>query len=279
MRFKMIATDLDDTLLDENSEISSRNIAAIRQAVDRGVWFLIATGRMFKTSVTYLQDLGLNGDCPLINYHGALIKKSQSKEIILHRPIPNDVAIAVAGEAEKKNCHVSVFIEDDLYISEESDYSRYYQSMARVDLQAVGSLPDFLRGNGASPTKMSIIRWDGTIDDIETSLRVIFGKQLSILQSRPYFLEITDQKATKGQALRWLAEREGIKPEEIIAFGDGHNDLDMVCYAGLGVAVANARPELLQIANLVTASNSEDGVAAVIEEYVLDQPAQHLSEI
>jgi Cof subfamily protein (haloacid dehalogenase superfamily) len=274
MRFKMIASDLDDTLLDENSEISARNIAAIRQAVDRGVWFLIATGRMFKTSVTYLQDLGLNKDYPLINYHGALIKKSQSKEIILHRPIPNDVAIAVAREAAKKNCHVSVFIEDDLYISEESDYSRYYQSMARVDLQAVGSLPDFLRDNGASPTKMSIIRWDGTIDDIETSLRVTFGKQLSILQSRPYFLEITDQKATKGQALRWLAEREGIKPEEIIAFGDGHNDLDMVSYAGLGVAVANARPELLQIANLVTASNSEDGVAAVIEEYVLDQPAQ-----
>ncbi|MDZ4131640.1 MAG: HAD-IIB family hydrolase, partial [Dethiobacteria bacterium] len=124
------------------------------------------------------------------------------------------------------------------------------------------------------PTKMSIIRWDGTIDDIETSLRVIFGKQLSILQSRPYFLEITDQKATKGQALRWLAEREGIKAEEIIAFGDGHNDLDMISYAGLGVAVANARPELLQIANLVTASNSEDGVAAVIEKYILDQSAQ-----
>jgi Cof subfamily protein (haloacid dehalogenase superfamily) len=270
MRYRLIASDLDDTLLDENSKISARNREAIRRAVDSGVKFVIATGRMFKTSVNYLDDLGLNSDCPIINYHGALVKKSRSKEVILHRPIENGIAISVAEEAERQGCHVSVFIEDELYIREENEYSRFYQSMAHIGLEEVGPLGAFLRNNGASPTKMSIIRWDGTIDDIETDLRGKYGKKLSILQSRPYFLEITDQKATKGQTLGWLAEKEGIKPEEIIAFGDGHNDLDMLQFAGLGVAVSNGRPEVRAAARLVTGSNIEDGVAEVIERYVLD---------
>lgn len=269
MRFRLIAADLDDTLLDENSKISSRNREAIRKAVDLGVWFIIATGRMFKTSVPYLADLGLNGDCPLINYHGALVKTSQSKKIVLHRPLDNELAIAVAEEAERQECHVSLFIDDNLYINAESEYSRYYQSLARIDLKPVGNLSAFLRQNGANPSKMSIIRWDGRIDEIEAGIKGCFGDKISVLQSRPYFLEITDHKATKGQTLRWLAEQEGISSEQVIAFGDGRNDLDMISYAGLGVAVANACPELLQAADLVAASNNEDGVAEVIEKYVL----------
>ncbi len=269
MSYRLIATDLDDTLLNENSEISPRNRKAITDAVALGVRFLIATGRMFKTSVKYLAELGLEDDCPLINYHGALVKTAISKKIILHRPLDNDLAIAVAEEAERQECHLSLFIEDELYINEESEYSRYYQRLAQIDARSVGKLSSFLKKDSLRPTKISIIRWDGSLDSIEASLRKSFAEKLSILQSRPYFLEITEQSATKGQALQWLAEKEGIKPEEIIAFGDGHNDMDMLEYAGLGVAVANARPELLEAADLVTSSNNNHGVAEVIEKYIL----------
>lgn len=270
MHYRLIATDLDDTLLNEDSQVSERNCKAIKRAVEVGVRFVIATGRMFKTSVTYLEEIGLNGDCPLINYHGALVKTALSKRIMFHRPLDNDLAVAVVQEAEKQQCHVSLFVDDDLYINKENEYSRFYQTLAKIDPLPVGRLSSFLKNNSVCPTKISIIRWDGDIDSIEHKLRKSFGKKLSILQSRPYFLEITEQKATKGQTLRWLAEQEGIRPEEIIAFGDGHNDLDMLDYAGLGVAVANARSELLAIADLVTSSNSADGVAEVIEKYVLD---------
>ncbi len=273
MRFRLIAADLDDTLLDENSKISRRNKEAIFKAVSIGVRFIIATGRMFKTSVAYLDELELDGDCPLINYHGAMIKKSKSRDILYHQPLNNELAIAVSEEAERRGSHVSVFINDNLFISEENQYSQYYQALTRVELQPVGKLSSFLAGNGANPTKISIICWDGNIDAIEAGLKDSFGEKLSILQSRPYFLEITDRKATKGQTLRWFAEQTDVKREEIIAFGDGHNDLDMIKYAGLGVAVANARPAVLQAADLVTASNSEDGVAEVIEKHVLDMSA------
>ena len=269
MQYRMIATDLDDTLLDDNSNVSVRNREAILAAVEKGVKFVIATGRMFRTSVGYLADIGLDGDSYIINYHGALLKRAKSGEILLHRPLLNSVAIEIADEAQKKDCHVSLFIDDNLYISGENEYSRYYQSLAKIELEEVGDLSRYLSRTKSDPSKMSIIRWDGKLDDVEAGLKKSFGSKLSILQSRPYFLEITDRQATKGQTLGWLAESEGIKAEEIIAFGDGHNDLDMLEYAGLGVAVANARPELLAAADLVTSSNMEDGVAEVIEKYIL----------
>lgn len=273
MQYRLLAIDLDDTLLDDNSKISVRNRKAIQKATEKGLRLIIATGRMFKTSVSYLADLGLNDDMPLINYHGALVKKSQSREVVLHRPIDKDIAIAVAEEGERSGLHVSLFIEDDLYVGKETEQSRYYQSLAKIEVTEVGSLSKFMEKHDLNPTKMSIIRWDGTLDAIEEKLKERFGPKLSILQSRPYFLEITDHNATKGQTLRWFAEREGIKREEIIAFGDGHNDLDMISYAGLGIAVANARPALLGIADYITTSNNEDGVAAALEHFVLENPA------
>ncbi len=271
MRYRLIASDLDDTLLNGDSAISERNRKAIRAAVDRGLHFTIVTGRMFKTSVSFMKDLGLDCDWPLINYHGALVKTAQSKTIMFHRPLVNDLAVAVVEEAERRECHVSLFIDDDLYIREENEFSRYYQSLAKIELQPVGPISDYLRRGGADPSKISIIRWDGTIDEVEAGLKEVFGDRLSILQSRPYFLEITDRLATKGQTLRCLADQLGIGQDEIIAFGDGHNDLDMIDYAGLGVAVANARPEVLAAADLITSANTADGVAEVIEKYVLEQ--------
>ncbi len=273
MRYRLLALDLDDTLLDENSNISARNREAVQKAIEKGLDLIIATGRMFKTSVSYLSELGLNDDRPLINYHGALVKKSLSGEVVLHRPIDKDIAIAVAEEGERSGLHVSLFIEDDLYIGKETEQSRYYQSLAKIEVNEVGSLSKFIEKQDSNPTKMSIIRWDGTLEATEEKLKERFGSELSILQSRPYFLEITDRKATKGQTLRWFAEKEGFKSDEIIAFGDGHNDLDMISYAGLGIAVANARPALLEIADYITASNNEDGVAAALEHFLFNSRA------
>jgi Cof subfamily protein (haloacid dehalogenase superfamily) len=271
MKYHLLAVDLDDTLLNSNSAISTRNKEAIRRAVEMGVKFMIVTGRMFKTSVGYLGELGFEEDCPLINYHGALVKKARSKETLLHRPIPNQIAIAVLEQVEKTDYHISVFLEDQLYIGEENEQSRYYQSFTGIELQPVGSLSAFLQNNGSCPTKMSIIRRDGTLEDIEQKLRADFYDQLAILQSRPFFLEITDRLATKGQALSWFIEQKGIRPDQVIAIGDGPNDIDMLSFAGLGVAVANARPEVKAVADLVTVSNEDDGVAEIIERYILEQ--------
>jgi Cof subfamily protein (haloacid dehalogenase superfamily) len=269
MSFRLIAADLDDTLLNNEAKISVRNRQAIRQAVDRGILFVIATGRMYRTSFPFIRDLGLDGDVPMINCHGALVKMSSSEEVILRQPLVMEMAAAVVEAVEENGCYASLFSDDLIYIKEEGEHSRFYRQLADVKLQITGDLQRFLQSRKIMPDKISVICPDGSLDKIASVLKVRFGDKLSMLQARPFFLDITDRKATKGQALRWLAGINGIKQEEILAFGDGHNDLDMLSYAGLGVAVANAKPELLEIADLVTAANSRDGVADVIEQYIL----------
>ncbi|HED24289.1 MAG TPA: HAD family phosphatase [Firmicutes bacterium] len=270
MRFRLIAADLDDTLLDDESKISPRNRQAIREAVARGIMFVIATGRMYKTSVPYIRDLGLDGNTPLINCHGALVKMFPGEKVLLRRPLAAELAADIVDAVENHGCYASLFADDIIYIKEEGEHTRFYQQLADVELQVTGNLKRFMWSRALRPDKISVICRDGHLDKIASVLNSRFGDKLSMLQARPFFLDITDRQATKGQALRWLADREGIKQEEILAFGDGHNDLDMVGYAGLGVAVANARPEVLEAADLVTAANSRDGVAAVIEKYILD---------
>ena len=146
---------------------------------------------------------------------------------------------------------------------------RFYNRIAPIEPEVVGPLGPF-RTAGRLTNKITIIiRSQEELDEAEAFFTAAYGDQVAVLQTRPSFLEITDRRATKGQALRRLAEREGIRRDEIIAFGDSCNDLDMLTYAGLGVAVANAMPAVRRAADLVTAANDADGVAEVIEKYVL----------
>ena len=269
MRYRMIAIDLDETLLNSDLQISPRNKAAIREAVRQGVKVTIATGRMFCTSIQYVRELELNVDWPIINYHGALITTTESKRIIYHCPLENSLAVSITREAEARGYHVNVYIDERLYIREENESSRYYRKIAPVEPQAVGALGPFLERQGASPTKLTIIDSQDGLDQAEAIFKAAYGDRIAALQTRPFFLEITDRRATKGQALRRLAGSEGIRRDEIIAFGDSCNDLDMLSYAGLGVAVANAMPAVRRAADLITAANDADGVAEVIEKYVL----------
>ena len=108
---------------------------------------------------------------------------------------------------------------------------------------------------------MTIINLDGRFTELQQLLRERYSSRLSILQSRPYFLEITRKEATKGQALKFLSEKEGISAEEIVAIGDSYNDLDMLQFAGTGVAVANAPQEVKNAADVITRAAAEDGVA------------------
>ena len=269
MTYRLLALDLDETLLGEDLQISPRNLQAIREAVRRGVMVIVATGRMYCTSQNYAVEMTPGRDMPIISYHGALVKTSRTGRVLRHRPLDHSVAVAITREMEERGFHLNLYAGDRLYVREENRHTRYYQTIAGIELEPVGPLDDFLEETGARPTKLTIIDADGRLDWAEHFIRDRYGEQVMALQSRTLFLEITDLRSTKGQALAFVAGREGIRREEIIACGDSYNDLDMIKYAGLGVAMANARPSVRDAADLVTASNVEDGVARVIEEYIL----------
>ncbi|HHT46541.1 MAG TPA: HAD family phosphatase [Firmicutes bacterium] len=267
MKYKLLALDLDHTLLNKDNQISSRNIEAIRAVVDRGVMVTLATGRMFLSALPYAEELGI--DLPLITYHGALIKQAGSGQILKHCPVPFEMALEILRLGEESNFHLNLYFNDRLFVKEENDKTRYYQQIASIPLETVGDLSSFLLQKGLEPTKLTIINMDGRLGEIQQILEKKFKPHLSILQSRPFFLEITHRDATKGQALDFLANKEGILSEEIIAMGDSYNDIDMLQYAGLGVAVANAPREVQNVADVITLSNVEDGVAVFLEKHIL----------
>lgn len=268
MRYRLLAIDLDETLLNAASKISPRNKQAIRAAVERGVMITISTGRMYLTGLPYVKELELNTDWPMISYQGALIKTTENGTVLYYRPMTLETAVAVAAVAEERGEEICAYIDERFYINRENRYSRYYRSRYDIVVEAVGRLDHFLEEEGCPPAKMTIFNWEGKFSGIKEDLQGSYPDQFTMLRPHPFFLEFSHREATKGQALRRLAGEFAIRREEIISFGDSHNDLDMIEYAGLGVAVANASPEVLEAADLVTAANTEDGVARVIEEYI-----------
>jgi Cof subfamily protein (haloacid dehalogenase superfamily) len=266
MKYKLLALDLDDTLLNEELKISSRNIEAIRDVAQKGVMVTLATGRMFRSALPYARQLEL--DLPLITYHGALIKQAGSSLVLRHCPVPLEMALEILSLGEEKEFHLNLYLDDRLFIKEENENTRYYQQIASIPVETVGNLTRFLLEKKVGPTKLTIINMEGRIDELQQMLQAKYLSRLSVLQSRPYFLEITHRRSTKGQALNFLAQKRGILQEEVIAIGDSYNDIDMLEFAGLGVAVANAPPQVKNAANVVTRANTEDGVAVFLEEYI-----------
>ncbi len=262
--YKLLALDLDDTLLNAQSGISAQNKDAIMRATKSGVLVTLATGRMFRSALPYARELAI--ELPLITYHGALVRTARDEETIYHRPVPLQLAKSVAEHCRERGYHVNAYMDDELFVEEENDFSRYYQSIAKIKVTAVGDLIPFL---SEPPTKLTVINRDGKLPLLQQELRALYGDELSILISRPHFLEITDRRATKGHAVKFLAQRHGIERKNVAAIGDSYNDVDMLLYAGMGVAVANAPDDVRAAADFITLSNEEDGVAFFIDEYLL----------
>ena len=210
----------------------------------------------------------------MINYQGALIKTAGEGRVLDHRPLANDLAVSIAETAEEKGEEACAYIDERVYINRQNYFSLRYHEKYDIPVEIVGRLDLFLEQQGWDPTKVTIFNWDGEFENIKTALGSSHPDKFTMIKPYPYFLEFTDLEATKGQALRRLAGAFDIRREEIISFGDSQNDLDMIQYAGLGVAVANAIPEVLAAADLITDPNTGDGVARVIEEYVLGRSGQ-----
>ncbi len=266
MAIKLVALDLDDTLLDNKRTISPRSAAVIRRAIAGGVTVTMATGRMFCSARPYAEQLEL--DVPLITYNGALIRRALSAETLLHRPIDEETAREVLALFRDRGWYIQVYLDDKLYVKERDANARYYEDIAGVTAIPVG---EALYSPTGAPTKLLAMAEPGKIGEIGAAVKAAFGDRLYAAASKPNYLELTNPTVNKGVALGFLAERLGIGREEVMAVGDSSNDMDMLAYAGLGVAMGNAAPAVKAAADAVTGANDADGVAEAIEKYVLNR--------
>lgn len=266
MPYRLIAMDLDDTLLTDELKVSEPTRQAMNDAIARGVHITIATGRMFDSAQKIARQVGLN--VPIITYQGSLIKNLLDEEVLYERSVPVSVARRIYEYCQEHGLHLQSYIDDKLYAPEENDRLRGYAKQSNIPYIIE---PDFARIiNHEKQTKLLIIDEPALLDALLPELRDLLGSEVHLTKSKPNYLEFMHKEGTKGHALRFLAAHYGIPIEETIAMGDAMNDHEMVEAAGLGVAMANAVPALKEIADYITLSNNEDGVKHVIDKFVLN---------
>jgi Cof subfamily protein (haloacid dehalogenase superfamily) len=259
--FDLIALDLDGTLLNSREEVSPRNRAAIRAALDAGIRIVLVTGRGVDTPIRISKELNLN--LPVICCHGALTKDFLAGKTLGHIPVPMQYAKPVVEFAERNGLSIALYSEEFFYRLQ--GHELYMEDMRGPAWREVRSFQDVMR---SAPT---FIRFLGK-ESVDAMLRE-FGDLPLHFKHETWldFVEcaVTNREATKQRALARLCADFQIVAERVLAIGDSRNDVPMMRWAGLGVAMGNSLPEVRQSVRYVTASNDEDGVALAIERFVL----------
>lgn len=270
MPFKLVAIDLDGTLLNRQHRLSERSRLALRRLQERGVRIILASGRMHCSSVPFAAALGLRD--PLISYNGAMVKWEQTGKILHHLPVPREAAAEVVAFAADRGLHLNLYFDDVWYVQANTPWTRLYAERTGVTPVIRPDLPEWAAGR--EPTKVILIDEPAVISSLLLEWRARARGRLYVTTSEPEYLEFMHPQVSKGWALRRVREYFGLAREDTAAFGDNPNDVPLLQEAGLGVAVANAHPETKAVADLVTASNDEDGVAQVIETWLAEESGE-----
>lgn len=264
MAIRLIAADIDDTLLNERGELSPRTKDAVQEVMRRGARFVLASGRMPQAMRGTALALGVNA--PVIGYNGGQIADALTGEVVRAWRVPEALAREAAALAQELGGHVQAYQNGAYFYEEENDFSRAYAASIGLPGSAVGMpVARWLRGEAdkllvigeREPTRLRAER-----------LQAHFGDRLRCAISRPNYIEIFHAQADKAEALAALAEEYGLRREEIAAFGDGENDLGMLHFAGHGYVMANARVEILRRAPAAAPSNAQDGLARLLERWL-----------
>lgn len=261
MGYKLIAADLDRTLLRSDGTISDFTKDTIRRCMAVGVGFTFATGRMYCSALPFAQRLQLQ--LPLITYQGALLKGIDGRVMhALH--LPQDIAGELEKILRKSGMHYNIYADEKMYFStfgqQFLDYARHIGVEPLAAPRGLGTL---------AVTQFGVFDEPEPIQALQQQITAQFGDAVHTVITNGRFLEICHPLAQKSYGLQQLAQHLGIARQDVVAIGDNNNDLDMLRYAGLGVAVENAVPAAKAAADRLTASNDEDGVAKLIAELVL----------
>jgi Cof subfamily protein (haloacid dehalogenase superfamily) len=258
-----VACDLDRTLIGEDALLSPRTVEAIARVRALGIPFVVVTGRMFRSVRPYLETGRIED--PVVCYQGAVVADARTGDLLLHVPVPLELAREALAAFEEEGVHVNCYVGDELYVAEVNEHARRYADFQHIPVTPVGRLLDWL---DEPPTKLVAVDEPQRIAALQERLRARFGRRLFVSTSLPIFLELASPEVSKGSGLAFVAQRLGFDAAGTIAFGDGENDVELLEWAGYGIAVADAHPRLQALADWTCPGPSEAGVAAVLEALV-----------
>jgi Cof subfamily protein (haloacid dehalogenase superfamily) len=218
---------------------------------------------MYQSVKHYLDKAGIND--PVVCYQGAVVADPRTGEFLRHEPTPLELARETIVAVRAEGFHLNCYVDDELYVAEVTPEARAYADFQGLEIHAVGDLAVWL---DRPPTKLVAVGDPEALDGLEAKMKARFDGRLYISKSLPYFLEFANPEVTKASGLAFLAEHLGFAQDRTVAFGDGENDVELLEWAGYGVAVANAHERVLAVADFVCPPVTEEGVAQVIEAYL-----------
>lgn len=268
--YKMIVLDLDGTLTNRNKEITPKTKETLMKAQEQGKIVVLASGRptygvMPLAEELHLEDYGGY----ILSFNGGIIMNCKTKEVVFSRQIPAEANGKIIDLAQEHN--VSILTYENRTLLTNCPEDQYVQLESRINiLKIISMTTEKLKEHLTFSVPKFLMTDDGDyLAMVEPKVKAALGKNFSVYRSDPFFLEILPKGIDKAQSLERLLAVIGVKREEMIACGDGYNDLTMIQYAGLGVAMGNGVLPVRKAADYITLTNEEDGVAHVVEKFML----------
>ncbi|NOK60735.1 MAG: Cof-type HAD-IIB family hydrolase [Chloroflexi bacterium AL-W] len=268
MSYRLVALDLDGTVIDGDLMIPVVTQQAVHAAQVQGVRVTLATGRPFYATLPFAQQLNITE--PLICYQGAMIRHPITQEVFTHVGMPRDLAAEAITLLLRENIYIIVYIDERLWMTERRPELDQYLALHPddVEIMVVDDLSSVIAAH--APTKVLLVAEPAVVEREVVRLAHIFDGRLAAIRSHAIFGELTAPGISKGQALAQLATSFEIPREQVLAIGDQENDLSMIEWAGLGLAMGNAVPAVRAAAAAVLPSVRDAGVAWAFERYVLN---------
>jgi len=263
-KYRLIALDVDGTLLNDDHELTPRVRAAVRAAAEAGAEIVLCTGRGSTSALPVLGELGLRGT--MITHNGASVVDSETREVLHDTVISHELASRYTDYCRERGIHFDMNTAFDLYVDNVGEEA---EAMYR-NLRARPIRREYEEGMPERLVKLSVFAARDVMDGVEKDWNT-WGGALQSIRSGDYFIDVQHPDASKGRALERLAALRGIAREQVLAMGNYYNDTGMLAFAGRGVAMANSPDEVKAIADEIALSNNEDGVAAVLERLLTER--------
>ncbi len=266
--YKILVLDLDGTLTNKKKEITARTKETLIKAMEKGIIVVLASGRPTYGIVPLAEEIGLaKYGGYILSFNGGTIINWATKEVIFEKLLNKNMISPSYEMAKKHGVEIVSYMDQDIVTeAKENKYVDYEAFLNKMPVRQVG---DFVNELTGSVNKCLIVGDADNLIPLEQIMKDELGTDMNIYRSEPFFLELVPHGIDKAASLNLLLERLSLTKEHMIACGDGYNDLSMIELAGLGVAMENANDTVKAAANYITLSNEEDGVAHVIEKYLL----------
>lgn len=267
---KLIALDLDDTLLDSHQQISDETVHALRRAAALGIYVVLCSGRAEDAILPFVRRLeiaGMQAGRYIIAVNGCSVFDMHERKRIYSRTVSADILLHANRRAKEVGLVSEVYDPDTIHTEEATEWTRLDSDLCHLKLNVVPDYENFLKRGFV---KMLIPGDPGLLQKLQATLKADFGNTASVFISKPYFLEILPPDCGKGEAISWLSDHIGLPPGTTMGFGDSMNDESMIRKCAFGIAMKNGLQEIKDIADFVTEkTNDESGVGDFINKYVL----------